>query len=78
MMNVPAEKLKSRVYNVTAMSFTPAQLVEEMKQYYPHLTVEYKPDSRQQIGKSYFLEYSMTTNRHHYTVTMPLNEVVGK
>ena len=56
MMNVPAEKLKSRVYNVTAMSFTPAQLVEEMKQYYPHLTVEYKPDSRQQIGKSYFLE----------------------
>ena len=53
MMDVPAGKLKSRVYNVTAMSFTPAQLVEEMKQYYPRLTVEYEPDSRQQIGMSY-------------------------
>ena len=53
MMDVPAEKLKSRVYNVTAMSFTPAQLVEEMKHYYPHLTVEYEPDSRQQIGMSF-------------------------
>lgn len=52
MMDVPAEKLKSRVYNVTAMSFTPAQLVEKMKHYYPHLTVEYEPDSRQQIGMS--------------------------
>lgn len=52
MMDVPAEKLKSRVYNVTAMSFTPAQLLEEMKRYYPHLTVEYEPDSRQQIGMS--------------------------
>ena len=50
MMEVPVEKLKSRVYNVTAMSFTPAQLVEEMKRYYPQLTVEYEPDSRQQIG----------------------------
>lgn len=53
MMDVPAEKLKSRVYNVTAMSFTPAQLVEEMKHYYPHLTVEYEPDSRQQIADTW-------------------------
>ena len=50
-MDVPEEKLKLRVYNVTAMSFTPAQLLEEMKPYYPNLTVEYESDSRQQIGK---------------------------
>ena len=61
MMNVPAEKLKSRMYNVTAMSFTPAQLLEEMKRYYPQLTVEYEPDSRQQIGRSYVAKFTVIT-----------------
>ena len=51
MMDAPEEKLKLRVYNVTAMSFTPAQLVEEMRPYYPNLKVEYEPDARQHIGK---------------------------
>ena len=51
MMDAPEERLKLRVYNVTAMSFTPAQLVEEMRPYYPNLKVEYEPDARQHIGK---------------------------
>jgi len=55
MMDVPEEKLKLRVYNVAAMSFTPAQLLEEMKPYYPDLTVEYEPDARQHIGENMYL-----------------------
>jgi len=50
-MDTPEEKLKLRVYNVTAMSFTPAQLLKEMRPYYPNFTVEYEPGARQQIGK---------------------------
>ena len=50
-LNVPEEKLKLRTYNITAMSFTPEELVEEVKKYVPKLQVSYNPDSRQEIGK---------------------------
>jgi threonine 3-dehydrogenase len=49
-MTAPEEKLKRRVYNVTAMSFTPEELVEKIAKYVPQLIVTYKPDSRQLIG----------------------------
>lgn len=49
-MTAPKEKLKRRVYNVTAMSFTPEELVEKLSKHVPELRVTYKPDSRQEIG----------------------------
>lgn len=49
-MTAPSEKLHRRVYNVTAMSFTPEELVCELSKYVPDLRVTYKPDSRQNIG----------------------------
>lgn len=52
-MTVPEEKLKHRVYNVTAMSFTPEELVEKIAKYVPELRVTYKPDSRQLIADSW-------------------------
>lgn len=52
-MIAPAEKLQRRVYNVTAMSFTPEELVSKIAKYVPELHVSYRPDSRQAIGMVY-------------------------
>ncbi|XP_053954230.1 L-threonine 3-dehydrogenase, mitochondrial [Anastrepha ludens] len=52
-MCAPPERLKRRVYNVTAMSFTPEQLVEKLSRYIPNLHVTYKPDGRQAIADSW-------------------------
>lgn len=52
-MTVPEDQLKHRVYNVTAMSFTPEQLVDKIAKYVPELRVSYKPDSRQLIADSW-------------------------
>lgn len=54
-MTAPKDKLKRRVYNVTAMSFTPEELVDKLSKYVPELRVTYNPDSRQEIG-SFLIE----------------------
>lgn len=56
-MTAPNECLQRRVYNVTAMSFTPEELVEKLYKYVPELRVTYKPDSRQNIGKNKFFYF---------------------
>lgn len=52
-MEAPRDRLKLRTYNVTAMSFTPEQLVDKVKKYVPQLEVVYKPDHRQRIADSW-------------------------
>lgn len=52
-MRAPNEQLKRRVYNVTAMSFTPEELANRLSQHVPHLHVTYQPDSRQAIADSW-------------------------
>ena len=42
--------LSHRTYNVQAVSFTPGELVAEMKKYFPNMEVTYEPDERQAIG----------------------------
>lgn len=49
-LNTPNESLRRRVYNVTAMSFTPEELFNELFKYVPDLKITYKPDKRQLIG----------------------------
>jgi hypothetical protein len=53
---VPSTKLKRRVYNVTAMSFTPEELVAAIAKHVPDIRVTYRPDSRQLIGQ-YHINY---------------------
>lgn len=49
-LNTPDKLLRRRVYNVTAMSFTPEELFKELLKYIPDLKITYKPDKRQYIG----------------------------
>lgn len=58
-MTAPNECLQRRVYNVTAMSFTPEELVEKLYKYVPELRVTYTPDSRQTIGRISFFSRSL-------------------
>ena len=48
-MEYPSGNLTQRTYNVSAMSFTPDELFNEIRSFMP-LKVTYKIDSRQAIG----------------------------
>lgn len=54
-MKVPSESLTQRTYNVSATSFTPEQLFEEIRKHVSELEVTYNIDSRQAIGKNYIM-----------------------
>lgn len=54
LMNAPANDVVVRSsYNIAAISFTPAELTEEIRKIYPDFKVQYAPDFRQQIANSW-------------------------
>ena len=54
LMESPADKIKVRTsYNVSAISFTPGQLADEIRKRIPAFKVDYKPDYRQAIADSW-------------------------
>jgi nucleoside-diphosphate-sugar epimerase len=54
LMEAPADKIKVRSsYNVTGMSFCPAEIAAEIKNYIPEFEISYKPDFRQAIADSW-------------------------
>ena len=40
-------------YNLAAMTFTPAEIFNEIKKYYPESTITYEPDFRQEIAEAW-------------------------
>ena len=53
-MQAPAEQIKIRSsYNLSAISFTPAEIAESIKKRIPEFTISYEPDFRQAIADSW-------------------------
>lgn len=53
-MQVPAEEIKIRSsYNISAMSFDPAQIANEIKKHIPDFSMSYNPDFRQAIADNW-------------------------
>jgi nucleoside-diphosphate-sugar epimerase len=54
LMEADLSRLKHHAnFNLAALSFSPAELVAEIKKHIPELVCEYKPDFRQQIADSW-------------------------
>ncbi|MEO5776872.1 MAG: L-threonine 3-dehydrogenase [Flavobacterium sp.] len=53
-MQAPAELIKIRSsYNLSGVSFTPAEIAADIKKHIPEFTISYKPDFRQKIADSW-------------------------
>src|SRR5690554_1593784 len=53
-MQAPKEQVKIRSsYNLSAISFTPKEIAEEIKKHIPEFTITYNPDFRQKIADSW-------------------------
>ena len=53
MESLPAKIAIRSSYNLSGISFTPAELAAEIKKHIPEFTITYKPDFRQQIAESW-------------------------
>ncbi|MEY4292330.1 MAG: hypothetical protein RIQ61_707 [Bacteroidota bacterium] len=51
LMEAPAERLSTRLaYNISAMSFSPKEIVASIQKHIPDFSIDYAPDFRQQIA----------------------------
>ncbi len=74
-MEAPAASISVRnSYNLAGMSFTPAELVAEIRKHYPAFEVNYVPDFRQNIAESWAesIDDSLARSdwgwKHHYDI----------
>ncbi|MCB0585837.1 MAG: NAD-dependent epimerase/dehydratase family protein [Phaeodactylibacter sp.] len=67
LMEAPSEKIRIRSsYNLAGVSFTPAEVKEEIQKHYPAFEVSYKPDFRQEIASSWPESIDDSYAREHW------------
>ncbi|OXB61917.1 hypothetical protein ASZ78_001720 [Callipepla squamata] len=66
-MEAPAEALSMRTYNISAMSFTPEELAQEVQKHVPELQVTYNVDAvRQAIADSWPMNFDDSNARRDW------------
>ncbi|XP_039387867.1 L-threonine 3-dehydrogenase, mitochondrial-like isoform X2 [Mauremys reevesii] len=66
-MEAPAASLSMRTYNISAMSFSPEELVQEVKKHIPELQVTYNVDAvRQAIADSWPMNFDDSNARRDW------------
>lgn len=66
-MQAPTESIKIRSsYNLSGMSFTPAEIAKEIKKHLPNFTISYRPDFRQKIADSWPASIDDSCAREHW------------
>ncbi|KAM3871308.1 L-threonine dehydrogenase 2 [Diretmus argenteus] len=66
-MQAPECQLSLRTYNIAAMSFTPAEVANEIRKHLPFFKVTYNPDSvRQNIADSWPVRFDDTNARRDW------------
>ncbi len=67
LMEAPQEMIKSRMaYNLSAMSFSPAEIAASIQKHIPEFTIDYAPDFRQQIADGWPASIDDSVARDHW------------
>ena len=71
-------KLNHRSFNVTGMSFTPEELANEIKKYLPDFKIDYEPDFRDAIARSWpqSLDDSVAREEWGWDPELPFDKMV--
>jgi nucleoside-diphosphate-sugar epimerase len=78
LMEEDVENLKTHAdYNVAGVSFSPAELANEIKKHIPEFEIEYKPDFRQKIAESWprSIDDSMARSDWNWSHKFGLKEI---
>jgi len=81
LMDAPSEKIRVRSsYNISAMSFCPSELVQEIKKHIPEFEISYKPDFRQAIADSWpmSIDDSEARTQWNWKPSFGLSEMVSE
>jgi nucleoside-diphosphate-sugar epimerase len=67
LMEAPQEMIKTRMaYNLSAMSFSPAEIAASIQKHIPEFTIDYAPDFRQQIADGWPASIDDSVARGHW------------
>jgi nucleoside-diphosphate-sugar epimerase len=67
LMEAPKELIKTRMaYNLSAMSFSPAEIAFSIQKHIPEFTIDYAPDFRQQIADGWPASIDDSVAREHW------------